>query len=594
LARSVTHDGTGWLRIRFTYDPRLVGAVKSLSNRRWSPADKQWVVPDVDVVAVVELLHPEGFQLDAVVCRMYRERGGSLPVDAGAGSFPSAPGLFDALDPETAAPVPANPAPAAPVTDLTVSALNERVRDVLEGAFPAPIWIVGEISGFNKSAHKKHVTFHLVERGDDQKDLAQVGATLFEGARRELEQKLARAGDPFRLEDEITVRMLCRVELYVPWGSYRLVVEDLDPAYTLGEAARRCLEIVRKLTEEGLLERNLALPFPALPLRVAFVTSLGSDAYNDVLRTLRESGFAFALTAHGARVQGRSTEASVANALDWIGARASEFDVVLICRGGGSRSDLAWLDSELLARAVAGFPIPVVVGIGHEQDVSVLDFVGRRAKTPTAAAALLVERVERTHAAVEQLGLDLLLAAAQTVQHEERRQRERDRRLSLSARALLSRERLVIDGRRERAVRAARARIALVASLLARTATAFPREALRLLDKQSVMLTHAAGRLKQSTRRDAASLTQRLADLAQRFGAVSQRRLATEAERTESRARRLHLIDPRRVVERGYAILRAADGAVIRDAAQAPAGTKVEAELGTGTLVLRSEGTRKP
>src|SRR5262249_3678400 len=150
----------------------------------------------------------------------------------------------------------------------------------------------------------------------------------------------------------------------------------------------------RRLTERGLVGRNTSLPFPDLPLRVGLVTSLGSDAFNDVLRTLQESGFAFDVTAHGARVQGRLTEPSVLNALDWVRKRAESFDVVLICRGGGSRTDLSWFDSEQLGAAVATFPVPVVVGIGHEQDLSVLDFVGFRRKTPTAAAAYLVERVQ--------------------------------------------------------------------------------------------------------------------------------------------------------------------------------------------------------
>src|SRR5690606_32177216 len=142
-----------------------------------------------------------------------------------------------------------------------------------------------------------------------------------------------------------------RVELYVPWGSYRFLIEELDVGYTLGEAARRREEIRRRLAEEGLLDRNRALPFPALPLRVGLVTSRGSDAYNDVLSTFKESGFAFRVVADGVRVQGRQTEPSVLNALDWFRAHAAELDVLLICRGGGSRTDLAWFDSEPIARA---------------------------------------------------------------------------------------------------------------------------------------------------------------------------------------------------------------------------------------------------
>jgi len=193
------------------------------------------------------------------------------------------------------------------------------------------------------------------------------------------------------------------------------VVEELDVHYTLGEAARRREEIVRRLTEQGLLGLNTSLPLAALPLRVGLVTSLGSDAYNDVLRTLEESGFAFRVLAHGARVQGHATEPSVLNALDTLRRHADALDVVLICRGGGSRTDLAWFDSETLGRAVAEFPLPVIVGIGHEQDRSVLDEVGRRCKTPTAAAALLVETVRAGLDAIETAASGLLDLAARRV-----------------------------------------------------------------------------------------------------------------------------------------------------------------------------------
>ena len=292
---------------------------------------------------------------------------------------------------------------AATASHWTVGRLNREVKAVLAAAFPQAIWLVGEISGFNRSRHKKHVGFTLIEREATGEQAYQVQAILFDGARREIERKLAAAGNPFTLEDEIEVRVRVRVDLYDAWGAYRVEIEELDLAFTLGEAARRREEIVQKLGAEGLLEKNARLPFPDLPLRVGLITSLGSDAYHDVMRTLGESGFAFQVTAHGARVQGRATEASVLNALDWFRARQAYFDAVLICRGGGSRTDLAWFDSEALGRAVAAFPIPIVSGIGHEQDVSVLDHVARRAKTPTAAAGFLVDAVRTSWSRIEEL-----------------------------------------------------------------------------------------------------------------------------------------------------------------------------------------------
>ncbi len=373
-------------------------------------------------------------------------------------------------------------------------------------------------------------------------------AILFDGARREIERKLAAAGNPFALEDEVEVRVRVRVDLYDAWGAYRVQIEELDLAFTLGEAARRREEIVRKLAADGLLERNARLPFPELPLRVGLITSLNSDAYHDVLRTLGESGFAFKVTAHGARVQGRATETSVLNALDWFRARQAYFDAILICRGGGSRTDLAWFDTEALGRAVAAFPIPVVAGIGHEQDVSVLDHVARRAKTPTAAAAFLVDAVRSSWNRFEDLESSIFEAA----------------------RALLTAE------KRDRGDAARR---------LARAAT-------RRIETSRALLQASARQLGQGARRDLVDAMRRATEAAHGLAPRVTRALALADERAALRARRLHLLDPRRVVERGYAILRGADGRVVVAPSQAPPGVRVTAELRTGRLRLVSEGAQ--
>jgi exodeoxyribonuclease VII large subunit len=517
LSREVVHGSTGALHVRFPFDRRLVELVKSLPRRRWQAIEKVWWVPDDDVLIVVELLAPEGFAFDDGVRRLYEERGGARPIAA-----------------ET------------PADHWTVGRLNREVKAALERAFPSSIWLVGEISGFNRNRHKRHVGFNLLERDGGEAQAYQVGAIVFEETRREIERKLAAAGAPFALEDEVQVRVLVKVDLYDAWGAYRVVVEDLDLAFTLGETARRREEIVRKLAAAGLLERNPALPFPELPLRVGLITSLNSDAYHDVLRTLGESGFAFAVTAHGARVQGRSTESSVLNALDFFRMRQGYFDVVLICRGGGSRTDLAWFDSEPLGRAVALFGLPVVVGIGHEQDVSVLDHVARHAKTPTAAAAMLVERVEAALDRIEIAGRAVLDHAA----------------------SLLEEARL--------------ARLDAVARLA--------RASSRHVESSRIGLLAAARQLGQAARRDLASERGRVAAAATMLAPRAGRALAFDLERLDARARRLHLVHPRRVVERGYAILRGENGRVVDDPAAAPRGARVTAELRAGRLSLVAEG----
>lgn len=560
MSRDVFHDGQRSIRIRFAFDRRLVDLVKSLARRRWLADEKLWSVPDEDVVALVDLLQPEGFAFDDEVRRRYADSGGqrALRVVAAAAVLEGPRGLFD-REPERP-------------EDWTVSSLNRAARAALEAAFPGALWLVGEVCGYNRVRHKRHAGFSLIERDEAGEQASQVSAILFEGARREIERKLAAAGDPFHLEDEVSVRVRVRVDLYEAWGAYRVQIEDLDLAYTLGEAARRREEIVRKLAADGLLERNVKLPLPALPLSVGLVTSLDSDAYHDVLRTLSDSGFAFRVTAHGARVQGRSTESSVLNALDWFRARQAHFDAILICRGGGSRTDLAWFDTERLGRAVALFPIPVVVGIGHEQDLSVLDHVARRAKTPTAAALVLVDAVRDALRRVEDAGLAILDEARSLIAAEKVQRHDAALRLSRAVRAFLDVERVELRRRRE---------------WLNRATT-------RRLESSRAALIAAARQLGQGARRDLDGERRRVGDHARHLGPRVSRAVALELERTEARARRAHLVDPARVVERGYAIVRAAvTGRVITEAAAAPRGTKLTAELRSGRLGLVSEGSER-
>jgi exodeoxyribonuclease VII large subunit len=554
VSRRVEHDGKRALQIRFPYDRDLVDLIKTLPGRRWNASERFWFVPENQAVDVVDALAGEDFAFDEATRRLYVALGGTRALDAApvARDLP----LFADVDFDE------------PVSDdLSVAALNRRVRDLLRGAFPAPVWLVGEISGFNKSAHRKHVGFEMIERDEQGTTVSKISAILFEHTRREIEQQLKHAGDPFRLEDEISVRLEVRIDVKVEWGKYQVVVERLDPDFTLGEAARRREEIVRRLTEAGLHEINPALDLPTLPLRVGLITSLGSDAYNDVLRSLRESGYAFDVTVHGARVQGNSTEPSVLNALDWFARRADEFDALLICRGGGSRTDLTWFDTERLGRAVALFPLPVIVGIGHEQDRSVLDAVARSCKTPTAAAGLLVERVAAAAERVETIGAGILAGAAERIDRSGRRSEECAARL---ARAV--RHRLDLAGNRldqiERQTRSSsRAALASARERLALFARRIPREGRRLLDRSLDALHRIETGLGPATRRG----------------------LERERERLEGRHRRLDLVHPRRVIERGYAILRREDDTVLVDAAAAASGETLVAELKHGRLRVSAD-----
>jgi exodeoxyribonuclease VII large subunit len=281
----------------------------------------------------------------------------------------------------------------------------------------------------------------------------------------------------------------------------------------------------------------------------------------------------------------------VLNALDWFGSNAEAFDVLLICRGGGSRTDLVWFDSELLGRAVAGFPLPVVIGIGHEQDQSVLDAVGRSCKTPTAAAALLVETVRDNLERCETLGRAVLESASRSVDEERGASRERARRLAFAARHRILAERHILLQRQHRTVGGARTLLLGARNEVSSWSRMIPQHAWRVLERGRLTVEASLRSIAQGARAELARGRDGLERITRSLHPACGRLLEREAERIQGRMQRLRLADPQRVLERGYSVLRLADGGrLVSRVEMAPDGSRVRAQLKNGFLMLRSEG----
>ncbi|MDM7992721.1 MAG: exodeoxyribonuclease VII large subunit [Candidatus Fermentibacter sp.] len=303
-----------------------------------------------------------------------------------------------------------NPGPGG---DISVLELNTKVRDLFQTVFPYPVWLRGSLSGRLSPGQSGHTYFQLLdETAGGGQAAASVDCVLFAGARSIVARDFARMGMLFRPEPGMSVRVLGRVDLWPRSGRFQFIVEAFDP-YSFGSASELHLRaVVDRLAKEGLTTRNPSLPFPALPLRIGLISAPGSAALEDFLSTLRESGFPFEVVFHPAMMQGVTTGQSLLAALARLG-RIDGLDAVVITRGGGSAQDLAWFDSEPVGRAIAAFPVPVISGIGHEIDFTVPDFVAHtRAKTPTHAASILVDRVadaaQELDGAARALGFSIL------------------------------------------------------------------------------------------------------------------------------------------------------------------------------------------
>lgn len=280
--------------------------------------------------------------------------------------------------------------------ELSLSELNNRVKGAIQTAFPETCWVRAEMSDVRTNAASGHCYLEFIEKNA-------VTGQLIAKARASIWAKTFRMLKPyFEMEtgqlfaSGLKVLVKVSIEFHELYG-YSLTVLDIDPAYTLGDLLRKRMEIIRQLKEEGVFDLNKELPFPVLPKRIAVITSPTAAGYEDFLSQLagNRAGYPFYPKLFPALMQGEKTEESVIAALDRIYHHIECFDVVVIIRGGGATSDLTCFDSYLLAANCAQFPLPVITGIGHERDDTILDLVAHtRMKTPTAVAEYLIRQMD--------------------------------------------------------------------------------------------------------------------------------------------------------------------------------------------------------
>jgi exodeoxyribonuclease VII large subunit len=367
--------------------------------------------------------------------------------------------------------------------------------------------------------------------------------------------------------DGMQVEVRATVTLYEPRGDFQLSVEFMRRA-GLGALYEAFLRLRDRLAAEGLFDDAIKRPLPAFPRSIGVVTSLGAAALRDVLTTLARRNPSIPVIVYPTTVQGDGAPVEIVSALGRA-ARRAECDVLILCRGGGSIEDLWSFNDERVARAIRACPIPVVVGVGHETDVTIADFAAdRRAPTPTAAAELASP--PRT---------ELL---AQIVAHVGRLRRRLARDLETRMQLLdhLSR-RLVHPGRRLQAQ----------AAMLEHLAVRLSRASERAIERERWRVAMIVERGRRSLP-PIESLRVRTAELARRIRAGTAQTLARRVSRIEALARNLAALDPQAVLERGYGIVRDAQGRALRDAAGLAVGDRLDITLARGGAEARVERTR--
>ncbi len=275
---------------------------------------------------------------------------------------------------------------------LTLSGYQQMLGDTIR-MNPAlrGVWITAELSDVRVAGG--HCYMELIEKDElTGQVLAKMRAMIWSGQYRVLQGKFL-AGTGNGISSGLKVLVYGSANHHNVYG-LSFSITDIDPSYTIGDMERQRREIIEKLRKEGIIDLNRNLDFPVLPQKIAVISASGAAGYGDFMDHLLNSpeGFAFYPLLVEATMQGERTAGSVTDALDFVESTIDFWDCVVIIRGGGATTDLHGFDNYELARRVAEFPLPVVVGIGHERDRNVLDEIAcRRCKTPTAVADFLVE-----------------------------------------------------------------------------------------------------------------------------------------------------------------------------------------------------------
>jgi len=444
-----------------------------------------------------------------------------------------------------------------PVTaTISVSQLNRRVKTLIEQGMTR-LWVEGEISNLSRPA-SGHIYLSLKD------DNAQVSAAWFRQRQR---------GPAVGFKNGDHVLAYGRVSLYEARGNYQLIIEQLEPAGE-GVLKRRFDALKLKLANEGLFDEDRKQGLPDLPYRIGVITSPSGAAIRDVLSVLKRRFPAIPVVIYPAAVQGDAAPAELINALSQAVDR-DECDVLIVCRGGGSLEDLWAFNDELLARAVADCPIPVVSAIGHEVDFTIADFVADvRAPTPSGAAEIVVpsqsdwlHRISGLATRIARVGQRALEDKAQELDWLGRRL------VASSPAATLQRQ---VDGLRQYSGRL----------------TSAIRQ--QLLRQRYKLQASNAGLLKRSPALSVQRSIGQLSQLGQRLLTATRNNVSDSSHRIALLGRALHSVSPLATLDRGYAIVkREGTNKVLMDTANVKQGDDVRARLARGEFTATVKKVHK-
>ena len=424
------------------------------------------------------------------------------------------------------------------VNHLSLYELNSLVRDVISMSLPDSYWVEAELSEA-REGYGGHCYMELIEKDEHSNTpIAKAHASCWRNRWMLLKPQFERVTGQ-RIHAGMKVLLKVHAQFHENYG-FSWIVDDIDPTYTMGDMARKRMEIIQTLKEEGVFDLQKELKLPMFCQRIAVISSATAAGYGDFCNQLADNGYGLQFTTalFAATMQGEGVEQSVISALNRINEEWENWDCVVIIRGGGATSDLSGFDTLALAENVANFPLPIITGIGHERDESVLDMISfQRVKTPTAAAAFLVDHLTEVYARIE----DAQEAIVNYVKRRLQVERMKFERLSTQIPTLFSLVKV----------------------------------------RQSNRLDQLLNRLKVKAERIPADGLHRLEMLEARLKEPVARKLERELHRIDMLSQRAVAQDPERLLSRGYSIT-LKDGKSIKDASQLKSGDEIETRFAKG------------
>lgn len=431
-------------------------------------------------------------------------------------------------------------------TPITLYELNRRIAALIAEPSTQNVWITAELS--DVAVRRGHCYMELLEKDATGAQTAKARGVIWAGRVGELMSRFyAATGQRFGAGIKVMVRASATMH---PLFGLSLVISDIDPSYTMGDLLRRRNEIIARLHAEGILEMNRTLPMPEIPQRIAVISAPGAAGYGDFVNQIANNSYRlkYRLQLFPAIMQGERTASTIIDALNRIAIEQDDWDCVVIIRGGGATSDLQGFEDYDLAANIAQFPLPVIIGIGHERDITLLDYVANmRVKTPTAAAEWLLG-----------LGVSAL-----------------DRLRDLSQQILATaRER--ISGQKEQ--------LSYYYGLLPLAPLNVTRRAADRLNRTTIALSGlSANRI--------APQHNRLNVIASRLESALATAILRAGDRLNSSQRLLEALSPEAVLKRGYSITRV-NGSIVGNISLLKPGDTIETRLLNGTIISETKATK--